>query len=124
MLFGKPTFVMVCLNLHVSSGFFLSFAVLFLKHGELHTDDLIYSPTGRPPNRADVAPGHLTEAEQEPSPDHPRQQVLGDGDGPKCLVEADQLQGRMHVQLCMPAGVDQCLHDEPGKPLAHGILPG
>ena len=124
MLFGKPTFVMVCLNLHVSSGFFLSFAVLFLKHGELHTDDLIYSPPGRPPHGAYVAPDHLAEAEQEPHPDHLRQLVLGDRDEPERFVEADQLQSiEAHVQFFIPAGVDLCLHDEPGKPLANGTLP-
>ncbi len=65
-----------------------------------------HSPTDHPPHRADVVPGHLAKAEQEPFPDHPRQLVLGDGDETEGLVEADQLQGRMHVQLFMPAGVD------------------
>jgi hypothetical protein len=51
----------------------------------------------------------------EPLPDHPRELVLGDWHKTERLVETDQLQGRVHVQHFMPAGVDQCLHDEPGK---------
>jgi len=86
----------------------------------LHPD----SPTGPPPHRANVAPGHLAEAEQEPHPDHLRQLVLGDRDEPERFVEADQLQSiEAHVQFFIPAGVDLCLHDEPGKPLANGTLP-
>ena len=51
--------------------------------------------------------------QEEPLPDHPGQLVLGDGDEPECLVEADELQGvEEHVQLFMAAGVDQYLHDE------------
>jgi hypothetical protein len=42
----------------------------------------------------------------EPFPDHPRQLVLAEGDEPECHIEADGLQGRMHVQYLMPAGVD------------------
>ena len=68
-----------------------------------------------PPHGADVAPGHLAEAEEEPLPDHPGQLVLGDGYKAERLVETDQLQGRVHVQHIMPAGIDQCLHDEPGE---------
>ena len=75
-----------------------------------------HSPPGGPPHRAYVAPGHFAETEQEPLPDHCWQLVLGDGDKPKCPVEADQLQSvEAHVQLFMPARVNQCLHDEPGK---------
>jgi len=55
------------------------------------------SPTGYPPHRAYVAPGHLAEAEQEPFPDHCWQLVLGNRDEPERLVETDQLQGRVHV---------------------------
>ena len=68
-----------------------------------------------PPHRADVAPGHFPEAEQEPFPDHPGQLVLGDWDKPECLVETDELQGRVHVEHLVPARVDQGLHHEPGK---------
>ena len=64
--------------------------------------------THRPPSASGrpFAPGYLAEAEQEQFPDHPRQLVLGDGDEPERFVETDQLHGRMHVQLFMPAGVD------------------
>ena len=74
-----------------------------------------HSPTGPPPHRTDVAPRHLAEAEEEPLPDHPRQLVLGDRYKTECLVEADELQGRVHVQHFMAAGIDQCLHHDPGK---------
>ena len=74
-----------------------------------------HSPSRLPPHGAYVAPGHLAEAEQEPLPDHPGQLVLGDRHKPKCLVETDELQGRVHVQHFIPAGIDQCLHHDPGK---------
>jgi hypothetical protein len=54
--------------------------------------------------------------QDEPLPDHPWQLVLWDWDKTECLVEADQLQSvEEHVQHLMPAGVDQCLHHDPGK---------
>jgi len=68
------------------------------------------SAWGRP-----FAPRHFTEAEEEPLPDHPRQLVLGDWYKSECLVESDELQGRVHVQHFMAARIDQCLHDDPGK---------
>ena len=76
-----------------------------------------YFPVCRfPPHGADrLHPAISPKRQEEPFHDHLRQLVLGDGDEPECLVEADQLQGRMHVQLFMPAGIDQCLHHEPGK---------
>ena len=83
-----------------------------------------HSPTRRSPHGANVAPGHLAEAEQEPFPDHCWQLVLGDGDEPERLVETDQLQGRVHVQLFMPAGVDQCLHNDPGKATSTELFQG
>ena len=86
--------------------------------------DQYHSPTGRPPHGANIAPGHLAEAEQEPFPDHPWQLVLGDGDEPECLVETDQLQGRMHVQLFMPAGVDFMPARRARRGRAHGTHPG
>ena len=65
--------------------------------------------------RADVSPRHFAEAEDETVPDHLWELVLMDGDKTECLVETDELQGRVHVQHLMPAGVDQCLYDEPGE---------
>jgi hypothetical protein len=75
-----------------------------------------HSPTGLPPHGAYVAPGHFTKAEEEPLPDHPGQLVHGDRYKTECLVKADQLQGvEEHVQHFMAAGIDQCLHNDPGK---------
>ena len=75
-----------------------------------------YVPIRRlPPHRADVAPCHFPEAEQEPFPDHPGQLVPGDWDKTKCFVETDELQGRVHVEHLVPARVDQRLHNKPGK---------
>jgi len=63
--------------------------------------------------------------QEDPLPDHPGQLVLGDGDEPECLVEADQLQGvEEHVQHFMAAGVDQCLHHDPGKAVPAELFEG
>ena len=54
--------------------------------------------------------------QDEPLPDHPWQLVLWDGYKAERLVEADELQGvEEHVQHFKAAGIDQCLHHEPGK---------
>ena len=77
-----------------------------------------HSPTtGLPPHGADrLHPAISPKRQEESLPDHPGQLVLGDGDKTECLVEADELQGvEEHVQHFMPAGIDQCLHHDPGK---------
>ena len=80
------------------------------------------SPARLSPHWANITPGHFTEAEEEPFPDHRWQLVLGDGDKAECFVETDQLKGRVHVQHVMPAGVDFVPARRAWRGRDHGIL--
>ena len=84
------------------------------------------SPTiGLPPHGADrLHPAISPKRQEEPLPDHPWQLVLGDWYKTKCLVEVDELQGRVHVQLFMPAGVDFMPARLSWQGRARGTLPG